>query len=104
MDETQERELIDSIDKVLQPLAKSMIDDLKKVNKHLEYLDTLERIEIHPKDANKQRQTAAGKQYKEYLQQKTNIFKALCSLVSKKGTEEDSPLRAYLKSIERRNK
>lgn len=104
MNEAQEQELINSVDKVLQPLAKSMLEDLRKINKHLEYLDTLERIEIHPKDANKQRQTAAGKQYREYLQQKTNIFKALCSLVSKKGVEEESPLRVYLKSIERRRK
>lgn len=104
MNEAQEQELINSVDKVLQPLAKSMLNDLRKINEHLEYLDTLERIEIHPKDPNKQRQTAAGKQYREYLQQKTNIFKALCSLVSKKGVEEESPLRVYLKSIERRRK
>lgn len=94
--------LIDKVDEDIKPLVVSMINDYMFVNKRLEALKNLPLIEIHPKDKNKQRQTAAGKQYKEYLQQKVNIFKALCSLVSKGGAEEESPLRAYLKNIERR--
>ncbi len=94
--------LIDNVDDDLKPLVRSMINEYIYIHGKLDMLKTLPSIEVHPKDPKKQRQTAAGKQYREYLQQKTNIFKALCALLGKKGAEEESPLRAYLKSIERR--
>lgn len=95
--------LVDNVDDSLKLLVQSMINEYIYVNDRLDALKKLPSIEVHPNDSKKQRQTAAGKQYREYLQQKVNIFKALCTLIGKQGAEEESPLRAYLKSIERRD-
>lgn len=94
--------ILNNVDDSLKPYAKSMIQEFIFVNQRLEELKTYPSIETHPNNPAKQRQTAAGKQYREYLQQKTNIFKSLCALIGKKNVEEESPLRAYLKGIERR--
>lgn len=39
--------------------------------------------------------TAAGKQYREYLQTYTNIIDKLCRMLGKVEGEEGSPLRAF---------
>ena len=46
------------------------------------------------------KQTAAGKQYREYLQTYTNIIDKLCRIYSKEEAgDDDSPLRDYFKKI-----
>lgn len=39
--------------------------------------------------------TAAGKQYREYLQTYTNIIDKLCRMLGKVEGDEDSPLREF---------
>ncbi len=43
--------------------------------------------------------TAAGKQYREYLQTYTNIVDKLCRIYGREELEEESPLRAFLSTI-----
>ena len=49
-----------------------------------------------------QKVTAAGKQYREYLQTYTNIIRALERTYANEEAETESPLRAFLKGLETR--
>lgn len=66
----------------------SRIDDLKK----------LPFIQVHPSDPSKQRSTPAAKQYKELLQQYTNILKIVTHQVGTDSPDEESPLRKWVKN------
>lgn len=46
--------------------------------------------------------TAAGKQYREYLQTYTNIIDKLCRMLGKVEGDEDSPLREFHKKMKER--
>jgi hypothetical protein len=43
--------------------------------------------------------TAAGKQYREYLQTYVNLIDKLCKYYSNEEIEDDSPLRAFLNGL-----
>lgn len=45
--------------------------------------------------------TAAGKQYREYLQTYTNIIDKLCRMLGKVEGEDDSPLRDFFNKMKR---
>lgn len=90
------------VDENVKALALNMIDEYLFVENKLQGLKEYPFIAVNPKNPLQQRQTVAGKQYKELLQQKTNIFKALCSVLNRNAVEEESPLRQYIKSLEKR--
>lgn len=46
--------------------------------------------------------TAAGKQYREYLQTYTNIIDKLCRMLGKVEGDEDSPLREFHNKMKER--
>ena len=56
-------------------------------------------ISINPANKAQQKATAAGKQYKEFLQQYNNCIKILLSLVNSDAGDEESPLRLYMKEL-----
>lgn len=58
----------------------------------------LPQIKVHPEDPSLQKATPAHKQYKELLQQYTNISKILGRLTGDDDQGEESPLRAWAKS------
>lgn len=95
--------IFENIDENVKPLALNMIEEYLFVESKLKSLKEYPFISINPKNHLKQKQTVAGKQYKEFLQQKTNIFKALCSVLNNNSVEEESPLRQYLKSIDKKD-
>lgn len=68
------------------------------LEERLDYLRTLPFIQVHPKDPAKQRATAAHKQYKELLQQYSNIAKILGRVGGLDSQDEDSPLRSWAKN------
>lgn len=78
---------------ILEPIVENFIflenrmDDLRK----------LPFIKVHPKNPGMQKVTPAAKQYKEFLQQYTNIVKIL-EKANKNDSQEDSPLRAWIRS------
>lgn len=78
-------------------IAESLVDEMVYIENRLTELKKLPFIQVHPKDSAKQRATPAAKQYKELLQQYTNIIKVL----TPKNTENDegeSPLRKWVKA------
>lgn len=93
---TRKEELLESVnhDKALMPL----IEEAVYLEEQLDYLRTLPKIKVHPKDKSKQKATPAAKLYREMLQQYTNIIKILVRVSGIDEAEEDSPLRAWLES------
>lgn len=77
---------------VLEPL----IDEIIFLEKNMDQLKKLPFIQVHPKDPSKQRATPAAKQYKELLQQYTNIIKIL-NKTKNNDDGEESPLRKWVK-------
>ena len=86
-------ELLSYIDNdiVLVPLVNDMLD----LEKQLDYLRTLPKIKVHPKDPTKQKATPAAKLYKECLQQYTNIVRIMLRATGTDMDDEDSPLRKW---------
>ena len=95
--------ILENVDENIKVLTLNMIDEYLFVEEKLQGLKEYPFIAINPQNPLQQRQTAAGKQYKEFLQQKTNIFKSLCSVLNNNAVEEESPLRQYLKALEKRS-
>ena len=60
-------------DKVLMRL----VDEVCFLEKQLEYLKGLPQINVNPNNPYQQKSTPAAKQYKELLQQYTNVIKVL---------------------------
>ena len=89
----REKELLSLIDhdKLLIPL----VSDMVTLEEQLEYLRTLPKIKVHPKDPTKQKTTPAAKLYKECLQQYTNILRILMRATGTDESDEESPLRKW---------
>ena len=90
---TREKELLSLInhDKLLIHL----VSDMVTLEEQLEYLRTLPKIKVHPKDPTKQKATPAAKLYKESLQQYTNILRILMRATGTDVDDEESPLRKW---------
>ena len=86
-------ELLSYIDNdiLLVPLVNDMVD----LEEQLDYLRTLPKIKVHPKDPTKQKATPAAKLYKECLQQYTNIIRILMRATGTDMDDEESPLRKW---------
>ena len=87
---------LDGINEIVTPL----IDDVIFLEERLKELRDLPFIRVNPKNSADQKATPAAKQYKEFLQQYNNCIKILASVLTKNSTEEESPLRAFLKGRE----
>lgn len=89
----REKELLSLIDhdKLLIPL----VSDMVTLEEQLDYLRTLPKIKVHPKDPTKQKVTPAAKLYKESLQQYTNILRILMRATGTDVDDEESPLRKW---------
>ena len=55
----------------------NLVREFVQLEARLDYLRSLPQIKVHPDDPTRQRATPAAKQYKELLQQYTNIAKIL---------------------------
>ena len=75
-----------------------IIDKMLFLEGELEKLEKLPMIRVSDEDPQRQKPTAAAKLYKEFLQQYTNCVKVVSRAVGDDGKEEDSPLRAWVKS------
>lgn len=83
-------------------IVEPMLDDVIFIEGQLSELKKLPFIRVNPKNQADQKATPAAKQYKELLQQYNNCIKILAGLLHKSGTgENDSPLRTFLKELER---
>ena len=80
------------------PTLTPLVDDAVYLEQQLEELRRLPKLKVHPKDPSKQKATPAAKLYKEMLQQYTNIIKVLTRQSDFDETEDESPLRQWLKA------
>lgn len=89
----RKEQLIDLIDNdmTLMPL----VDEMLFLEKNLTEIKKLPFIKVHPNDPTRQKATPAAKQYKELLQQYTNIVKILTKSHDTESLEE-SPLRKWM--------
>lgn len=76
----------------------TMVKRMVLLEARLEELEALPHIVIHPTDPTKQKTTPAHKQYKELLQQYSNIVKILGRVTGTDASDDDSPLRAWAKA------
>ncbi len=80
--------------KLLEPL----IEEFVHLETELSRLRELPFLRIHPKNPAQQKATPAARQYRELLQQYTNILKILRRAAGDEADTEDSPLRAWAKA------
>lgn len=74
------------------------VEEMVFLEEQLDKLRALPQIEINPKNPAQQRATVAAKEYIKYLQQYNQVVKILTRATGSSDQEEDSPLRAWLKS------
>ena len=75
-----------------------LIDNMIYLEGELERLKQLPMIRVDDNNPERQKATAAAKLYKEFLQQYTNCVKVIAKAIGDDGTEEESPLRRWVKS------
>lgn len=95
MSNNRKEELLKVIenDTTLVPL----IDEVVYLEEQLDYLRTLPKIKVHPKNPELQKTTPAAKLYKEMLQQYTNIIRILMRSTGTDIEDDESPLRKWVK-------
>ena len=95
-------ELINLIPDDSKELVAEVVDEIIFLEGKLTELKKLPFIQVHPDDPTLQRNTPAGKQYKEFLQQYINCIKVIEGVIYRdkrlEGEDiEDSPLRKWFK-------
>lgn len=85
-------------------LIRPLVADMVFLEEQLTELRKYPFIKVHPEMPELQKATPAAKQYKELLQQYTNIVKVLSKASDDKGAVEESPLRKWVNSIANKDK
>lgn len=96
------RKIFDSLESDTKILINPLIEEIVFLESKLDDLKQYPFIVVNPRNNNQQKTTPAGKQYKEFLQQYSNCIKVLSSMLNKGEGDEESPLRAYMKMLEKR--
>ena len=92
---TRKEELLSLIEET--PALVPLVNEMVYLEEQLDYLRTLPKIKIHPKDPSLQKTTPAAKLYKELLQQYTNIVRIMIRATGIDEAEEESPLRQWVR-------
>lgn len=96
------KKIFKDVDEGKRVIVERLIDEAAYLEERLAELKKYPPIKFHPQNPNLQKITAAGKQYREYLQTYTNIIRALERTYANEEAETESPLRAFLKGLETR--
>lgn len=75
-----------------------LVDEIIFLEERLVELKKLPFIKVNPKNPSQQKSTPAQKQYKELLQQYTNLIKVLAKASGTDEGDEESPLRKWFKT------
>lgn len=75
-----------------------LIDDIVFLESQLTELKKLPFIRINPNNPSQQKTTPAAKQYKEFLQQYTNCIKVIARATGADESDDESPLRKWVKA------
>lgn len=92
---SRKADLLEAIDN--DPTLEPLIDDMIYLEEQLDYLRTLPKIKVHPKDKTKQKPTPAARLYREALANYTNIIRLLLRAKGIDENDETSPLREWAK-------
>lgn len=99
------KEIFKNVDEGKQKIVEPLIEEVVFLDRQLKELKKYPFIKIHPTNSFLQKQTAAGKMYREYLQTFTNAIHKLNSIYSDEESDDTSPLQEYFKrKLERENK
>lgn len=78
-----------------------LIDDMCFIENQLDSLRGLPLIIVNPNNTAMQKSTPSAKLYKELLQQYINVVKVVSKAIGiSSDDEEESPLRAYLRTVQ----
>ena len=92
-------ELLNYLSKVDdKTLLETLIDEFVFLEEQMTAVKKLPFIKVNPKNPLQQKSTPASKLYKELLQQYTNILRILSRYDDNAESEEDSPLRKWVKA------
>ena len=78
-------------------VLKNLVGDVIFMEERLAELKQLPFIRVDEQNTQRQRATAAAKQYKEILQQYTSTIKILMTATGDSGDVSDSPLRLWVR-------
>lgn len=92
-------DIFKDVDEGKREIVSHLIDEAVFLEEQMTELKKYPFIKFHPTNPNLQKVTAAGKQYREFLQTYVNIADKLARIYGKEDTNEDSPLREYFKKI-----
>lgn len=91
--------IFESVDEGKRAIVNNLIDEAVYLETQLIELKKYPFIKFHPQNPNLQKVTAAGKQYREFLQTYVNLIDKLCKVYSNEEAENESPLRAFLEKV-----
>lgn len=89
------QQLLDIVDN--DPKLSEICVDAVFLEKQISKLRELPFIQIHPKNPSRQKATPAAKLYKECMQQYTSIIRILISATNTDDSNEESPLRIWMR-------
>ena len=96
------RNVFKDVDESKKTIVWNLIDEVVFLERQLIKLREYPLIKFHPKNPELQKITAAGKQYREFLQTYTNIIDKLCKYCGNEEGGEESPLRAFANMMSHR--
>lgn len=93
-------ELVTKVDEKNKTKAVQLVQEIAFIEENLRELKKHPFIAVNPKNPAQQKSTPAAKLYKELLQQYNNSLKLLFRLTGDAETDEESPLRKWVRSRE----
>ena len=90
-------ELVTKVDEKNKTKAVQLVEEIAFIEENLRELKKHPFIAVNPKNPAQQKSTPAAKLYKELLQQYNNSLKLLFRLTGDAETDEESPLRKWVK-------
>lgn len=93
------QKIFEKVDDNTKTLINNLIDEVCFLEEQLIALKKLPFIKVHPENNNLQKQTIAGKQYKDLCQAYNNCLKILLGCMGTNVDDETSVLKSYLKSL-----
>lgn len=90
--------IIQNMDEGKKLIVEQLIEEAVFLEAQMQELKKYPLIRFHPTNPNLQKVTAAGKQYREYLQTYTNIIDKICKYYSNEENDTSTPLRDFLEA------
>ena len=96
------RRIFKDFDETKFTVVEPLIDEAVYLEEQMRFLKKFPLIKSREyKGEIQTKATAAGKQYREYLQTYTNIIDKLCRMLGKVEGDEDSPLREFFNKMKK---